>query len=403
MAAPSDEFSRTLGTVGVTIGTQVVHSMIILAVPVMLPAAAADLGVEGRFAGSFTAIAYTACMVVSIAIASSVARIGALTVCALSTVVAAAGIALMAGGTLAWTVLAAVVLGLGYGPITPATAAVLAGRVPPRWFGLVFSLKQTGVPIGFALAGLVVPLLVDRFGWRHAALILGLVLLALAVLLLPFRRAFDGERAPAVRRGNPFAPMALVFSHRQLRALACGSVLFLVPQSCLGSFLVVFLVDHGGLSLAAAGGMLAVAQMAGMTSRILAGMVADRVAERFSLLACLALLSGTGAGVIAFFTPDWSYPLALAMCLLYGAGAIGWNGVMLADLARWAPPGQPAAVATAASAVTYAGAVLGPAGFGALVGLLGYRVGFLIVAVIAFGAGIWFLAEAAHLRRKPAA
>ncbi len=401
MAAPSSELARTFGTVGVTIGTQVVHSMIILAVPVMLPAAAADLGVEGRFAGNFTAIAYSACIVVSILIASSIARIGALTVCAVSTAVAAAGIALFAGGSLAWTVLAAVVLGLGYGPITPATAAVLAGRVPPRWFGLVFSLKQTGVPIGFALAGLVVPLLVINFGWQRAALILATGLGLLAVALLPFRRAFDGERPPAaLPRGRMLAPMGLVLRHRQLRALSLGAVLFLIPQSCLGSFLVVFLVDRGGLSLPEAGGLLAVAQMAGVASRIVAGALADRVRERFSLLAGLGLLSSLGATAIAFSSAEWSFPIAAAVCILYGGGAIGWNGVMLADMARWSPPGQAGAVAAAGSAITYAGAVMGPAGFGLLVGLVGYRAGFLVVAAIALAAAAWFMVEAAHLRRK---
>lgn len=397
------DLGRTIGTVGVTIGTQVVHSMIILAVPVMLPVAAADLGVESRFAGTFTAIAYTACMVVAIAIASSVARVGALTVCILSTLVAALGIALFAGGSLAWTMLAAVVLGLGYGPITPATAAVLAGRVPPRWFGLVFSLKQTGVPIGFALAGLVVPLLVVNYGWQRAALILAIGLVLLALALLPFRHSFDGERPSATsRRGSLLAPMGLVLRHRQLRALSCGAVLFLIPQSCLGSFLVVFLVERGGLTLPAAGGLLAIAQAAGMSSRIVSGLLADRLAERFSILAGLAFLSALGATAIAFSTSDWSFPLITATCILYGAGAIGWNGVMLADLAHWSPPGQAAAVATAGSAVTYAGAVLGPAGFGLLVGRTGYQTGFLVVAAIALAAASWFVFEALHLRGRGA-
>ena len=52
------------------------------------------------------------------------------------------------------TVIAVIFIGAAQGPINPASAHVLAQRVPREWFGMVFSLKQTGVPIGFALAGI---------------------------------------------------------------------------------------------------------------------------------------------------------------------------------------------------------------------------------------------------------
>ena len=35
-------------------------------------------------------------------------------------------------------------------------------------------------------------------------------------------------------------------------------------------------------------------------------------------------------------------PSILALALLFGATAIGWNGVQLSEVARLAPPGTPA-------------------------------------------------------------
>ena len=49
--------------------------------------------------------------------------------------------------------LAPVVIGLGYGPITPASSHVLARTAPPSRMALTFSIKQTGVPAGAALPG----------------------------------------------------------------------------------------------------------------------------------------------------------------------------------------------------------------------------------------------------------
>ena len=40
---------------------------------------------------------------------------------------------------------------------------------PPRLPNVTFSLKQNGVPVGFALRGTVLPTLALDFGWRWAA------------------------------------------------------------------------------------------------------------------------------------------------------------------------------------------------------------------------------------------
>ena len=59
-----------------------------------------------------------------------------------------------------WVVaLGALVVGIGYGAVTPASSNVLADRVPEGLRAFIFSLKQSGVPIGGALAGALVPLL----------------------------------------------------------------------------------------------------------------------------------------------------------------------------------------------------------------------------------------------------
>ena len=64
--------------------------------------------------------------------------------------------------------LAPLVIGLGYGPITPASSHVLARTAPPSRMALTFSIKQTGVPAGAALAGALLPALALRIGWRAA-------------------------------------------------------------------------------------------------------------------------------------------------------------------------------------------------------------------------------------------
>ena len=69
--------------------------------------------------------------------------------------------------------LGALVMGTGYGPVTPSSSAILVDRTPENRRAFVFSLKQTGVPIGGALAGAIIPALILAIGWKAAMVAVG--------------------------------------------------------------------------------------------------------------------------------------------------------------------------------------------------------------------------------------
>jgi MFS family permease len=72
----------------------------------------------------------------------------------------------------------------------------------------------------------------------------------------------------------------------------------------------------------------------------------------------------------ALLRPDSSPWILFPVLVIFGASAIGWNGVFLAEIARLAPAGQ-ASVATGGTlCITFLGVVLGPPLFGVLAGIL---------------------------------
>src|SRR6266849_1276908 len=146
---------RAVVPVATMLAIQVMISLSVLSLSVMMPVVAADLLIDPKLVGVFTAIIYGVAAVNALAAAAA-------------------------------TVIAVIFIGAAQGPINPASAHVLAQRVPREWFGTVFSLKQTGVPIGFALAGLIFPFLLELVGWRGASLVAAAaaVLAALMVELL---------------------------------------------------------------------------------------------------------------------------------------------------------------------------------------------------------------------------
>jgi MFS family permease len=115
------------------------------------------------------------------------------------------------------------------------------------------------------------------------------------------------------------------------------------------------------------------------------------------VLAIIGLIAAGCSAVTAAATPSWPTATLLLIALLFGATAIGWNGVQLAEVARRAPAGTAGTVTGAAGFITFSGVVAGPPSFALLAATTGsYRVGFAVFAVLSGLCGL------ALLRRRAA-
>jgi MFS family permease len=116
--------------------------------------------------------------------------------------------------------------------------------------------------------------------------------------------------------------------------------------------------------------------------RVLWGYVADKWFGARGTLAGLALLMAASAAAVAALHAGVPHALVLAIVVIFGASATGWNGVYLAEVARQAPAGQAGSATGGSLAITFLGVVLGPVLFGALSDAAGsYRVGYIALAV----------------------
>ncbi len=384
----------TLFPLATTLAVQILVSMAVVTVPVLAPAAAAAIGVSAGLVGIFIALVYGAAMATSLVSGALVQRFGAIRLSQACLVLCALGLACVASGLPPLLAAGAILLGAGYGPVTPASSHVLAKTTPPTMMYFVFSLKQTGVPLGGAVAGAVVPTLVLWADWRVAALAVGAACLATVFVTQPLRASLDADRDPSrrVAASGLISPLRYTLGDATLRRLALCSFFFAALQLCLITYLVTHLVGNLGFSLVQAGLMLTVAQGGGVVARILCGALADRWGRPMVLLGLIALGMGLGAVATAAFTPRWPAAGIALVCAAFGATAIGWNGIYLAQVARLAPPGK-AGDATGGSLVfTFAGVLFGPPAFAALVeGGAGYASAYVIVAVPAIACGLWLL------------
>ena len=390
----------------VTTAIQAMVSMALLTLPAMAPAVARALAVPSTLVGAYVALCYFAAMLSSLVGGTLVRRLGAIRVSQLGLGLCAVGLALCALPWLPAVALGALCIGAGYGPITPASSHLLALTTPAHRMSLVFSIKQTGVPVGGMLAGALVPGLSLWLGWQGTLLAVAGVCALCAALAQPLRAALDADRQPAqpLALQALFKPIGMVLGQPSLRALAACSFLFSAVQVSTTAYMVTYLNESLGMTLLAAGAALSVSQLAGVVGRIAWGAVADRGLGPRNTLMLLATLMMVGSVLTALLQPQWPTLLIWAIVALLGASAIGWNGVYLATVARQAPPGQ-AGVATGGTLLfTFMGVVCGSPAFGALAGASGsYRIAFAALALpaaLALGLLVW---RAAQARREPAA
>ncbi len=259
---------------------------------------------------------------------------------------------------LASAVLGIVLMGLAYGVIVPASALLLSDRFARQWQPLVVSIRQTGVPVGTALVALVAPLVVQHWGWQSTIYVVTAVIaLSFALSVSPLLGA-RSLVAPSTTRTNMLAAQRETFRHPSTQRLALVSGFYGLNQAAMTTYLVPSLVWLHAMSIGRAAGFLAIATVMGASARIAFGITTSRFGHPYRHLRLIGLASGVAWALILWPEPS-SLRLLLGAALL-GATAMGWNGILLAQLAREAPDGKTADAVGAGTALAYFGVLVAP-------------------------------------------
>jgi hypothetical protein len=353
-------------------------------VPLIAAAIIADIGIDAALVGVYLAIQAVAGFLTTMACGGFILRFGALRMTQVG--MAALGLGLLAVAT-AWLpmlALGAFVGGLGQAISTPSSSHLLGRLAPPRVAPLVFSIKQTGVPVGLMLGGVVAPALVAAFDWRVALIAVAATCLLSVAALQPLRARFDVDREPGrvLSPADIVANMKRVLGDPALRGL------------CLAMFAFVGLVRGLGYELERAGLVFAIAVAVAIPGRIFWGWLASRLMRPATLLALLAIGMAGASALAALIAPTWPTWAAALAATAMSLTAVSWHGVLLAEVARLAPAGRIGATTGAVLAFGDAGALVLPLLFSAALSLTGdYAPGFLIGGALTLGYGVFGLAR----------
>jgi MFS family permease len=360
-----------LGTVA-----QASYSAVFLGIPVIAPQLREHFGLTLTGVGLVLAAANLGSMVTLLPWGLLTDRIGERAV--LTVGLAGASVALAcAAFTSSFGLLVAtlMVAGAAGGSVNAASGRAVMSWFAPAQRGLALGIRQTAVPLGGAVAALVLPPVAEAGGPRAA-----LLCLAAGCLGTALAGALGLREAPVQtdeRVGDFTHPLRDVRMWR----LSVGSGLLVAAQTSILAFTVLFLHGERGLSPGAAAGLLALMQVLGAALRILSGRWSDRVGRRMGPLLRLAFALAASLAVSAALT-EASLWLLLPALVAAGALSQSWNGLSFTAAAELAGRARSGAALGFQQTALAVGAAVTPPVFASVVQASSWGLGFGLAAVL---------------------
>ncbi|WNK00997.1 MFS transporter [Thalassospiraceae bacterium LMO-JJ14] len=384
--AQNPEISKNLAFATITgvTAVQVIATMAMLIPAAVAPEIARTLDLPVSMIGFQISLAYVGATLMSLAAGLVQRRLGAVRANQVAAFVIMASLSVIAIPHVAMLGMGTVGLGVAYGLTNPAAAHLMMKIASGANRNLIFSIKQTGQPLGGVVAGLVAPPIAVAFGWQWSLLAGAGLAFVVMLSIQPLRTLLDGDRDPRTKfRGAVFRDLGLVLRNRNLRLLALLGLCLAAVQLALMGFAVAMLADEIELDLVTAGVGLAVIQIAGVIGRIGWGAVADRTHNARYTLIATQLLSIVAALLTAMLAPGMPIWVIFAVLFLFGFSAVGWNGVFMAEVARMAPEGRIGSATGGVLVPVFIGVMIGPVLFTGIHEVLGlYTVSFAAVSVL---------------------
>lgn len=400
----ADDSSDWIGPLLAMLAVQTAVSFLSRIATTLAPTLAPRIGWPVESVGYLSALTTGASMIALLLGIPLIRRFGSMRNLQLGLALGVLGALLSGVPSAAALVVGTLLIGVSIGPPSSAGTDVLQRFSPPRHRNLLFSIKQAGVPLGGAIAGLLLPSAVQALGIVAAVCIAAAIGAVTLLAVQPIRARVDAPRERALvlqwrtfwSAENLRRPLATLVSMPALRNMGLTGACLGISQGAWFAFLVTYLVAELHWTLTAAGALFALMQLVSVLGRPLAGFISDRLGDGMRVLRWAVVGSGLTTLALAFCSPAWPTWSVVALAVLAGLSVASWNGVQFAEVARLAPRetlNETMAGATLLLLIAY---VLGPALFSlVLVAGASFGAAFAATALITFAA----LVPLARVRR----
>ncbi|KGR80860.1 MFS transporter [Lysinibacillus boronitolerans] len=276
-----------------------------------------------------------------------------------------------------------IVVGIWYGSAQTGGSTAIVKWFPDKHRGLAIGIRQTGIPIGGALASTVLTYLYQHHHLSSVHLAQGLMAIGgglLFLLLYKEPKQHDTATAPLI----PFKEKMRAIRHnRALYPLFFVGMVMMSLQMIIIAHFMSYLHHEGGYSLTEAGRYLSLILLGGMLGRIVLAWMSDHyfAQKREPLLVLVMVATFLMVGCLPFVIH--SEDLMIVFCSVFGFLALGWYSIYITCVTEQSDSQAVGLTVSAALTINQFFIVLAPTVYGLLVAVFSsYQLALDVIAVM---------------------
>lgn len=282
------------------------------------------------------------------------------------------------------------IVGVWYGASQPGGSKAIVHWFPIKERGLAMGIRQTGIPLGGAIAAACIPGISVHYGVSMAITVqVGLAVISGLIFLLIYRDAEQTEDIKVQKETNQ-ANWKFILCNQALYPVFFVGMLLVSVQVILVTHFMGFLMKNLQISLTKAGLYLAVVQVSGMLGRVIMAWMSDRLLQGNRirpLVFCIGMTIGSILSLLWLneHVPSW---VMIGISILLGFFSMGWYSLYMVYISENAPNNQVAYTVSMGLTLNQAAIVVSPILFGMMVDWKGsYSIAWstLMVTIILGG------------------
>ncbi|GAB3410803.1 MFS transporter [Flindersiella endophytica] len=221
-----------------------------------------------------------------------------------------------------------VVMGIGTGGMEPVNVALVSEWWQKENRGFAVGVHHTGFPIGQLIGPVLIGWVLAVGTWRDAFLWLPLIAVPIMLAQARIGRRDNLEKVnawieqhkltPAVpatdgqRMENPITKLRVALSHRNVWCGLGLAFCLLWAETGVTAFLTTQLVEHAGMTLAAAAVVSGASGLTGWIGQVVWGTVSDHLGRKFSLVIICVGWTATVLAMILINSPAMAWTVLIA-------------------------------------------------------------------------------------------
>ncbi len=281
-------------------------------------------------------------------------------------------------------------VGIWYGTAQPGGSSAIVKWFPRKHRGLAMGIRQTGIPVGGALAAISLPFFFYRFG-LEAAILLQACIATVGGLIFLLIYKNPGTEIQQPEQYTFKEKIIRIKNNSQLYPVLFIGMTMVSVQLIIVAHLMGYLKEMLGLDLKLAGSLLSLALIGGTFGRLILAWISDNI---FAGNRSKPLLLTIWSTVFIMLLLLWAMSMPLwvigLLCFFFGFLGIGWYSLFIVMIAEKSDKNFIGLTVSFALTINQFFIVASPALFGLLVDWTnGYFIPFAILAAAISAGGIW--------------